>query len=419
MSQGRPHQGPIHGERLRIRAAYKQAIRIAQREPMQATWDRLHSSLADDDTNSFWKSWRKIYNKNKGHLSPVVEGCSSGEAIADCFKNYFQKNSTPNNVESVDKLNSLFSSRYDAYVNKHEKDCNCDAYLVTPINVIDAFICMKNGKSADESEISAEHLHNAPLILLNRLSALFNMMLRHSYVPHQFRRGFMIPLVKDLSGNHSSTSNYRGITILPIISKLFEHVLKLIFFESLSTSKHQFGFKKNSSIVHALHCLKSTVNHHVSNGSKVFCTFLDASKAFDRLVHSGLFLKLMERNVPLIFLDIIISWYNDLSCRVKWGENFSDWFTISAGVRQGGVLSPDLYCLYVDDLIIQLKRMPLPPSFRRCLLLRRRYVRPCAIYQRPRNDVAVMRVLLHRMGYRLKCQKVKEFVFRQKENHYS
>ena len=211
-------------------------------------------------------------------------------------------------MKSVDKLNSLFLSRYDANVNKHEEDCNCDAYLVTPIHVIDALICMKNGKSADESEISAEHLHNAPLILLNRLSALFNMMLRHSYVPHQFRRGFMIPLVKDLSGNHSSTSNYRGITISPIISKLFEHVLKLIFFESLSTSEHQFGFKKNSSIVHALHCLKSTVNHYVSNGSRVFCTFLDASKAFDRLVHSGLFLKLMERNVPLIFLEIIKSW---------------------------------------------------------------------------------------------------------------
>ena len=136
----------------------------------------------------------------------------------------------------------------------------------------------------------------------------------------------MVPLIKDQAGNHASTSNYRGITISPIISKLFEHVLKLVFFDSLTTSEHQFGFKKNSSTVHALHCLKTTVNHFINNGSRVFCTFLDASKAFNRLVHLGMFLKLIERNVPLIFLDIVISWYRDLSCRVKWGKCYSDCF---------------------------------------------------------------------------------------------
>ena len=72
-----------------------------------------------------------------------------------------------------------------------------------------------------------------------------------------------------------------------------------------------------------LHCLKETVNYFINHGSRVFCTFLDASKAFDRLVHSGLFIKLMDRNVPLVFLDIIISWYGGLTCQVKWGLNFS------------------------------------------------------------------------------------------------
>ena len=68
----------------------------------------------------------------------------------------------------------------------------------------------------------------------------------------------------------------------------------------------------------------------------------------------------MERNVSLIFLDIIISWYKDLSCRVKWGECFSEWFSVTAGVRQGGVLSPDLYklyCIYVDEFLMKLKKL--------------------------------------------------------------
>ena len=146
-------------------------------------------------------------------------------------------------------------------------------------------------------------------------------------------------------------------SISPTYSKLFEHVLKLVFFEHLKTSQYQFGFKKGSSTVQALHCLKETVNYYVNNGSRVFCTFLDASKAFDRLVHSGLFLKLMERNVPLVFLDIIISWYDGLRCRVRWGDHYSDWFSITAGVRQGGILSPDFYSIYVDDLLRRLEKL--------------------------------------------------------------
>ena len=180
-------------------------------------------------------------------------------------------------------------------------------------------------------------------------------MLKHAFVPKQFRFGYIVPLVKDQQGNKTDVNNYRGITISPLPSKLFEHVLKSVFFDFLTTSELQFGFKKNNSTVHALHCLKETVNYYVNNGSRVFCAFLDASKAFDRVVHAGLFLKLMERNVPLVFLDMIMAWYDGLCVRVKWANHFSDWFSVTAGVRQGGVLSPDFYCIYIDDLIQKLK----------------------------------------------------------------
>ena len=95
----------------------------------------------------------------------------------------------------------------------------------------------------------------------------------------------------------------------------------------------------------------------MNRGSRVFCGFLDASKAFDRLVHSGLFIKLMERKTPIVLLRIIMSWYSGLKCRVKWGDHFSDWFEITAGVRQGGVLSPDFYSIYVDKLISYLMKL--------------------------------------------------------------
>ena len=66
-------------------------------------------------------------------------------------------------------------------------------------------------------------------------------------------------------------------------------------------------------------------------------------------------MKLISRNVPKILLDVIVFWYSHLICRVKWDGHFSEWFAVSAGVRQGGILSPDFYCLYVEDLIAILK----------------------------------------------------------------
>ena len=95
--------------------------------------------------------------------------------------------------------------------------------------MIDAVNSMKGGKSADEDEIGAEHFQNAPLNFLIRLTRLFNLMLQHSFVPRQFRLGFMVPILKDHQESHANIDNYRGITISPIASKLFEHALKIVF----------------------------------------------------------------------------------------------------------------------------------------------------------------------------------------------
>ena len=352
---GKPRQGAIHLERLRIRAAYKKALRDAQKAPKQKSWNRLHSSMVSNDTNSFWKSWKTLYSKNNSSFPPVVDGQSSKSAIATSFQQHFEKNARPNNRQKVEELNDKFSSKYAEYCSSHEDLCNCQRYHVSFENVIDAVMCLKAGKSSDDDGISAEHFLNAPYAIFTRLQQLLNAMLTHSFVPRQFTRGSILPLVKDNNGNRSDINNYRGITISPIASKVLEHLLKSMLSPFLATNPLQFGFKKKSSTMHAAYCLKETINHYVDNGSRVFCAFLDASKAFDRLVHAGLFIKLIARGVPLILLNIIIYWYSHLSCRVKWDNSFSVWFSITAGVRQGGILSPDFYCLYVEDLIEILK----------------------------------------------------------------
>ena len=384
-SAGKPRQGLLHLERLRIRSSYKKGLRDAQRAPKQEAWNRLHSTMLANDTDKFWKSWRTLYAKNKSSVPPVVDGQSSKAAIATSFKNNFEKNALPNNKQKVDDLNVRFQDAYLQFCSSHETQCNCASYNVTINDVVDAALCLKSGKSCDDDGISAEHFLNAPYSIFVRLQHLFSAMIAHSFVPRQFSHGSILPLVKDNHGNHSDINNYRGITISPIASKIFEHLLKSMLAPFLLTDARQFGFKKKNSTLHAIYCLKETVNHYIDNGSRVFCAFLDASKAFDRLVHSGLFLKLMARGIPKILLDLIIYWYSNLKCRVKWDNCHSEWFSINAGVRQGGILSPILYCIYVEDLFDILKAKGVGCyilCFSSGIDICRRYRYSCTIYKR-------------------------------------
>jgi len=86
----------------------------------------------------------------------------------------------------------------------------------------------------------------------------------------------------------------------------------------------------------------------------VFSAFLDASKAFDRTNHNLLFAKPITRNVPMGIVRLLLSWYRQQTRQVKWGTNYSSPFTVTNGVRQGGVLSPYLFAVYLDELSEQL-----------------------------------------------------------------
>jgi len=100
-------------------------------------------------------------------------------------------------------------------------------------------------------------------MLAVHLSVLFRMLLKHNVVPDGFGYGLVILLVKDTDGNRFVTDNYRGITISPVISKLFEMVLMLLFDSQLSSDSLQFGFKQKSSCNHAMFrpTLKTVVDH--------------------------------------------------------------------------------------------------------------------------------------------------------------
>ena len=97
------------------------------------------------------------------------------------------------------------------------------------------------------------------------------------------------------------------------------------------------------------------MGHYVKCGSTVTVSALDISKAFDRVDHYALMNLLRDRLLPKNFISILLDWFTKCFVCVRWGDAFSFWFQIYADVRQIGVLSPVLFAIYMDVLIVRLR----------------------------------------------------------------
>jgi len=105
--------------------------------------------------------------------------------------------------------------------------------------------------------------------------------------------------------------------------------------------------------------MTTVVNHYVADNSTVNICALHISKAFDRVDHFALLQQLMDRNIPRMAIGVLLDWLQKSFVCVRWGRALSFWYRITAGVRQGGILSPVLFAIYMDTLIARLRSLGL------------------------------------------------------------
>ena len=105
--------------------------------------------------------------------------------------------------------------------------------------------------------------------------------------------------------------DFRGIAISPVISKVFEYCLVDRFSNLLSPSENQFGFQKGLSCSHAVFSARKIVDSFIRGGNTANLCSIDLSKAFDKVNHHGLYLKLMKRRIPVELLLVFENWFSE------------------------------------------------------------------------------------------------------------
>lgn len=342
-----------------------------ERRSIKTTINKLQkkiSELVRDDHNDFWD--KKLNNIGKGgkklwKIAKEFKGKTDSDANkikitgAQTICDADRANVLADIFEKAHKTTASFTHTNDSTVHQSITAFNAFSTMrcnVKSTNVDEIYEIIKNlkpFKSPGPDKIQNILLKNLPLSSIVWITAVFNKCLELSYWPKSFKIAKVIPILK-AGKSPSDPQNYRPISLLNSIGKLFEKIVysRLIDFveEKNLLPPVQFGFRRGHSTIHQAMRIKQFITRKKINKKSIGMILLDIEKAFDSIWHDGLIYKLIKMGLPTYLIRIINAFIRNRCFAVHVNNCASRYVQIPAGLAQGTCISPILYALYIADM---------------------------------------------------------------------
>ena len=344
------------------RKLFDKEVRKAKRQYWYRKQNDL-SELTSKNQPDFWKEFGKIGIGAKRAAIPMEiitengDTCEDVEQILqkweDDFKNLLNckdSNNSDRHDGSSDEIVTLPVP--DDIMMKLNADISLE-------EVHNALQRAKDNKATGCDDIPSEVLKNTNTA--NILVKLFNTCFVNSIIPNVWKRSIINPIPKSSSKDPRDPLGYRGISLAPSSYKLYCSVLNERLNKFVTEldiiNDNQNGFRKKRSTADHIISLSTVIETRKSTRLPTFAAFIDFKTAYDKTNRNLLFSKLLQNGISGRFYDAIKTIYAEVKSCVRINGLKTNWFDINCGLKQGCLLSPIFFNLYVNDIVQSLSEL--------------------------------------------------------------
>lgn len=313
-------------------------------------WFKMQNELenqCENDNEEFWKNIGRLgigfERRNNIPMEIVKDDGTVSTKVQEVlmkWKDYFQDLLNP----QTDTTLGTSETELDIGLNFNN--------AITVEEVKRAVKKLKKGKAVGFDEIPAEVLQSDNCIYF--LYMLFNNCFETGVIPSSWGYGIINPIQKSNCDDPRDPACYRGITLTSSIYKAYCGVLndRIVKWaeENEKISDKQNGFRRNRSTTDHISTLTSIIESRKLAKKPTFVCFVDFRKAYDAINRTLLWRKLSNIGLKGKMFQSLRALYNNVNCSVRINGHLTDWFTVNSGLKQGCLLSPLIFNLFVNDL---------------------------------------------------------------------